>query len=313
MNTLTEYPDNLAEMHHGVLLDAVTAALTRHALFTWDADGRLLINADGIAREVMRQLKDVTADMLVTRPRRASPTICTLHMPSPERDRMREQLRTIQTQLHTQFAALARDHKLTAEALAHQHLGTALTTSPFGTWDTTAPQELRQAGRKAQRKRLTFTRPAEGSRDPLMRWHKLTLTVEVAADLAERIAAAIRTRLHEASRLTGADRTLLETLLVEQVHDPDSEIARLVTILVSETVGQLKKQAALHYLAFLEGQLDSTDAGRRHLHELRRRLGHLQVYLRDPNRADTEYEIPYQGATYNLRALFAPGNADIHS
>lgn len=132
MNTLRERPDSLAEMDHCVLLDQLLRVLEAGAVpfFCQEAgaDGRLVLNADGVARAVAaRQWNERD---LVTRPERGRPSACTLNMPVEQVERMRHRLHAIELHLRKQWDEAAADE--TAELVARRFMGPAGSTSPFG-------------------------------------------------------------------------------------------------------------------------------------------------------------------------------------
>jgi hypothetical protein len=300
MNTLSERAEELARMHHPVLLDAVHAVLASHPPFAWWKDGRLVLDADGVARAVLAR-KSWTERDILTLPARGTASSCTLHMDPSARDATHQRVRQIYDQLHRHYDAAAATRELSPQSLTSAHCGDARQDSPFGQLYPDGSGELRGPARRTERRRLTFRPPATTPRPPpLMRWHKLTLTVRVPPDTPRLLAKAIRTYYETAPpglALGAADPDELAALVDQQAADPQSDLALLTQALDLETVGQLKKEALLCYLGFLDEQLEPTDRDRPLLQDLIRRLRLLQAYVRRLDLPDTTYQVDYEGVT----------------
>lgn len=309
MNILTQRSDDLGEMRHSPILTAVETVLRQQTLFTRDVSGRLWIGADAVARAVVGAKKWSERELLKL-PRDTHASVCTLNMTPEERDAMRQGTHQIARQIQDQLATYGQRESRQPHEILDLHSGPPTTTSPFGRLD--ASEYKSELGRRATatRKRLTFKHPASGRRAPLMRWHKLTLTVEVPQQMTAHMAEAIgHYLLQQWKQVTADEREDLEELLEDQVKAPDSELAQLTRGLQTETIGQVKKEALLHYLIFLGQQLAETDPARGLLREIVRRLRRFQAWLRRPDKADVDYEITLGGETLNLRTLFAQANA----
>jgi hypothetical protein len=320
LNILDQRPDNLAHTHHVPLLKAALAALENYNPFAWHKSSHLMLDVDGIAQRVLAKPWR-EADLLTPAPQ-GSARSSTLHMAPEARDETRHLLQRIQGRLAQHLEALAGLGHLSVQDLARQRMGALQKVPPFGTLAQAIPEELRRPF-SARRKRLTFTKPADGTtarqpppgsgaipstgRSPLLAWHKLTVTIQEPDDVMEQLAEAVRLKLEQV--LDSSDYEDLHERINEQAASPTSELARLVRIIATETVGQLKKEACLCYLTFLEEQMDERNRMRPALRELLRRLRLLQAYLRREDKADAAYEVAYQGQTMNLRSVFAQATA----
>jgi len=321
LNILDQRLDNLAQTHHVPLLKAVLAALESYNPFAWHKTaGRLMLDVDNIAHKVLAKPWRDT-DLLAPAPQ-GSARSSTLYMAPEVRDEVRHLLQQIQGRLAQNLVALASLQHLSVQDLARQRVGTLEQVPPFGTLAQEIPDELKRPF-KARCKRLTFTRPAGNAaanqpisgngplpstgHGPLLSWHKLTMTIQEPDDVIEQLAEAIRTRLEQV--LDPPDYPDLHERINEQAASPTSDLARLVRVIATETVGQLKKEASLCYLTFLEGQMDQRNKALPALRELLRRLRLLQAYLRREDKADATYEVTYRGQTMNLRSVFAQATA----
>lgn len=316
LNTLKQRINNLAQTHHEPLLQAIQTTLQKQNPFTWrKSDGRFTLDADGIARAVMAAGSRWREAELLTPAPQSNARASTLPVTPEEAQATRTWLHKIQSQLSKQFEEAALARGLSPQQLATRLTGDIQQTLPFGVLADEAPDELARSF-KAGRKRLTFHRPehlfgapisALTNRKPLLRWHKLTLTIHTPKEVTQQLADAIRNRL--SSRFDPTELDELDDLLKEQVALPHSDLNRHTHIIATEIVGQLKKEATLQYLAFLSNQMDGKNTSHPALREMLRRLRELQDYLRREDKADTDYEVTYEGQRTNLRTLFAQENA----
>lgn len=321
MNSLDQRLDTLAHTHHVPLLKAVLAALESYHPFAWHTTaGRLLRGVDNIAQRVLaRTWRDT--DLLTPAPQ-GSARRSTLHRAPEARDEVRPVLQQMQGRLAQHFGALASLQPLSVQDLARQRMGALQQVSPFGTLAQEIPDEVKRPF-SARRQRLTFTKPAGGAaahqpfpgkgplpstgRGPVVSWPKLTVTMQAPDDVIEQVAEAVRLHLEQGAE--PADSDDLHERINEQVASPTAELARLVRLIATETVGQVKKGACLCSLAFLEEQMDERNRMRPALRELLRRLRLLQGYVRRDDKADAAYEVTYQGQTMNLRSVVAQAAA----
>jgi len=308
VSTLVERQEDFASLDHPVILEALLAALEIQGAFGWHRDGRLRIEADALARAVLRsrRVQNWNERDLLSMPSRGSPRACTLHMSGDQRDRMRGLLRRTSRRLREGFAAAARDQGLSAAELFVRLTGPAGELSPSATFGKEARAEL-QRPFSAERKRLTYTPPSNGPGKPLLCWHRLVITVEVPEGLQEGLAARIGE--HFALRWPG-NRNDIDEVVREQQGRGDSEIARLATALDTQTLGQIKAAAQFYYLHWLRDQLDRhREPAFAHLDSLIGRLEAFTRYLRDPERPDDDYAVEHGGARYTLRTLFGQPDA----
>ncbi len=286
LSTLFSGMDELAHTHHGEILKVVLAALEKSNPFAWQGkERRLTLDVDAVARAVIGAKKPSWTDREVVTPQPGgTPRASTTHMTPTELDDSHKLLHEIQRQIQLHFEHLADTCNLSAHELANAVLGNLEKVSPFDGITGISNELTRPI--EAKRKRLAFTRskrgsggPAGGSatQDPLMRWHKLTLSMKVPHDVEARIAQAITNLLKD--RLPTTDHEELEERLQEQLASPESDIAKLADVIAKETIGQVGKEAALRYLSFLEEQMSEHNQVRPYLHSLLRRLRLLQAYL----------------------------------
>ena len=106
-----------------------------------------------------------------------------------------------------------------------------------------------------KRQRLSFTMGTDTSKEALLRWHRLKITVALPKDFNSQIEANLRTYVdRQFPSLNTRDRDDIEDILTALLENPTSDVAKLKRIIRTETVGQLKKEARIRYLAYLEGQ-----------------------------------------------------------
>lgn len=300
VNRFQENNDSLPRVDYGEMLDRIIEAIAnQRGLFRVSDDlGRLLVNVEAIAHSIAHQ--NLTDPILGVdwRVRAAtvnfSPT-CTAQF--------RDKIRNIRHALLEQLQSSLREKNLETSAFlssllqdfsSFQHSSPSLDLSyPF----TTHPG--------LQKERLQIQSPGS------IKFHKLTIAVDgtdrFEQHLPEELRRYISEQLHPE---TDEQQGELEDMLTDLIREENSDLDRLKRLVDTEVLGQLKKEAKIQYLEYLEQNINAT----RHpevvyLRDLIRRLKALNRYITDPNKADAEYEVSYQGRTVNFRQLFSRAEA----
>ena len=165
-----------------------------------------------------------------------------------------------------------------------------------------------------QKQRLTFEGDTDNSRE-LLKLHKLTITVENTADFNSQLRNGLDNYINaDFTGVSESDREELYYIVDDLENNPNSDFYRLKQIADTETLGQLKKQAQIHYLEFLKGAIN-TSASRGnaesaiYLEDLIRRLKLINQYINDINKADGDYLVNYGDASVNYRDFFSRADA----
>ncbi|NEQ10797.1 MAG: hypothetical protein F6K37_34225 [Moorea sp. SIO4E2] len=165
-----------------------------------------------------------------------------------------------------------------------------------------------------QTQRLSLQGDTDNSRE-LLKLHKLTITVVNSAEFNSELRNGLDNYIN--AEFAGVSESVREELydIVEDLeNNPQSDFYRLKHIADTETLGQLKKQAQIHYLEFLKGAINTRASGGNaeaaiYLEDLIRRLKLINHYINDINKADGDYLVNYAGASVNYRDFFSRAEA----
>ncbi|MCY7362777.1 MAG: hypothetical protein LH629_12035, partial [Ignavibacteria bacterium] len=98
--------------------------------------------------------------------------------------------------------------------------------------------------------------------------------------------------------------------LTKNPNDANSDYYKLKSLVDTEVVGQLKRQAKIKYLEHINYNIDAKkNQDVFYLRDLIRRLKLIDTYLNDPNKVDGYYDVNYHGVTVNLRQILSRAEA----
>jgi hypothetical protein len=163
-----------------------------------------------------------------------------------------------------------------------------------------------------QKQRLTLNNTSNSTKQPelLLKFHKLTISVQNTRDFNRHLQQGINhyIDLHQ-KNATVTEREDLEYILEDLEKDANSDFYRLQKIVDTETLGKLKKQAQVNYLEFL---LENVSTANNHnakaivyLQDLIRRLKLVEAYIGDSTKPDGDYLVSYGGVSINYRDMFS--------
>ncbi|AOY82263.1 hypothetical protein BJP36_22505 [Moorena producens JHB] len=165
-----------------------------------------------------------------------------------------------------------------------------------------------------RKQRLSVNKTADHSRD-LLKFHKITITVLNSAEFNSELRNGLINYINtEFAGVSESDREELYDIVDDLEKDPKSDFYRLKHIADTETLGQLKKQAQIHYLEILKRAINtSASPGNAkaaiYLEDLIRRLKLINHYINDINKADGEYLVNYAEVSVNYRDVFSRADA----
>ncbi|NEO77368.1 hypothetical protein [Moorena sp. SIO4G3] len=165
-----------------------------------------------------------------------------------------------------------------------------------------------------RKQRLSVNKTADHSRD-LLKFHKIAITVLNSAEFNSQLRNGLINYINlEFAGVSESDREELYDIVDDLENNPQSDFYRLKHIADTETLGQLKKQAQIHYLEILKEAINtSTSPGNAkaaiYLEDLIRRLKLINHYINDINKADGHYLVNYAGASVNYRDVFSRADA----
>lgn len=149
----------------------------------------------------------------------------------------------------------------------------------------------------------------------LLKFHKLTITVgntgTFNTELKQGLENYIKSKFASASE---SEREDLNYILKDLEEDSKSDFYKLKEIVDTETIGQLKKQAQICYLEFLQDNVStsngaSNNEGIIYLQDLIRRLKLIDKYISSLEKGDGHYSVNYAGIDLNYRDAFARAEA----
>lgn len=156
-----------------------------------------------------------------------------------------------------------------------------------------------------QKQRLSF-QPKGANIHPLLRFHKLTITVENAYEFPQYLKDSLRNFIEfNFNDETEKNKEELGDILENSMDSGNkkSDFNNLKQLIESETLGQLQKQAKLLYLKFLKDHIGQHQ-DLIYLEILIKRLQRIEAYINDPDKQDGYYEVNYAGVSVNYRELF---------
>jgi len=156
-----------------------------------------------------------------------------------------------------------------------------------------------------EKHRLSLESDHRGS-NSLLKFHKLTITVEGINSFGEQLQASLSNYIE--SQFADLDADELEDLhetLTDSIENKKSDLYELRRIMDTESLGKLKREAKIRYLEFILANIDSNEKDRVYLQDLIRRLRLLEDYINDSDQDDEYYRVSYEGTFVNLRDMFA--------
>ncbi|ACK71522.1 conserved hypothetical protein [Gloeothece citriformis PCC 7424] len=144
------------------------------------------------------------------------------------------------------------------------------------------------------------------NRSPLLRFHKLTITVEKTHEFHQQLRDSLRNFIELNFKTeTEEDRDNLGYILEDTISQDksQSDFNRLKSLMETEILGKLQRAARIIYLKHLQEQIGKHQ-DLIYLEILIKRLEQLEAYINDPDKQDGYYQINYAGITFNLRELF---------
>jgi hypothetical protein len=141
---------------------------------------------------------------------------------------------------------------------------------------------------------------------PLLKFHKLTITVKNTHDFSEKLRESLENFI--ALQFSQNEHQELNLILDDLVEDPKSDFYRIKRLMDTEVLGKLQKSAKIHYLEFLKEHLGDREHSV-YLEDFIRRLKLIEEYINDLEKDDGYYTVNYAGISVNYREFFARAEA----
>ena len=167
----------------------------------------------------------------------------------------------------------------------------------------TYPFEQKYSGLQKQRLSLHSKTP---NSNPLLKFHKVTITVENTCDFREQLKDSLENYID--IQFSEDEREDLDYLLEDLVDNEKSDFYNLERLMDTEALGKLQREARIIYLEFLKEHIGKHQDVI-YLEDLIRRLRLIEDYINDPEKDDGHYEVNYAGVSVNYRELFSRAEA----
>jgi hypothetical protein len=307
MSRLQEQRGDLARLHHSKLLGAIHTAVLAENPLSWNEKGRLVLNADAIARSVYKSRRWATQDILDT-PGGARISTASTYTGSADDRQMHQHIQAIAEAIRQRFQLMAQRAGCSPGELLNRHI-TTLDQSPLLGREDPHHQLARQALTTSDRvSRRVMTWQHQPGREPVMRWNKAVITIRVPNDAASRLSEALQ---REAFARWKGDHDEIADVLSDQQSDPGSSLQKFARLIDAETVGLLHRELRLRYLTYQAEHTDAVTA--QILRDLARRIQLFQAFLRnaDPHNLLPEkaFQVTFLNETCDLRVLFGQARA----
>ena len=159
-----------------------------------------------------------------------------------------------------------------------------------------------------QKRRLSLQAQAISS-NPLLKFHKLTITVENTSKFDEQLQASLKNFINlKFSLEQQEDLGYILDDLVEDSKSDKSDLYRLRRLMDKEALGKIQREAKIKYLEFLKDHLGN-HKDIIYLEDLLRRLRLIEEYINDIDKVDGHYDVNYAGITWNYRTIFSDATA----
>lgn len=307
MNTLEEGGNGLVSLDYSDLLTSILTIIKNQQTqnpFTISSDRkRLIVDIDNIASQVA--LKQIENPLGTSASSARSATVnfsqgsksSFISQIQQIRDGLRQHLESALKQLNPSISLEQYVADLATDLTAFQGNTSGLGfTYPFGQY-----QGL-------QKQRLSLQKDKSGS-NPLLKFHKLTITVENSLGFDPQLKASLQNFINiQFASESESERLELSDILDDLVGNIKSDFYHLKRLMDTEALGKLQREAKIRYLEFLKENLNR-DKDVIYLEDLIRRLRLIEQYISDPDKEDGHYEVNYAGRSVNYRELFSRADA----
>jgi hypothetical protein len=159
-----------------------------------------------------------------------------------------------------------------------------------------------------QKRRLCLQSQTASS-SPLLKFHKLTITVENTGKFDEQLQASLKNFINlKFSVDEQEDLNYILEDLVEDLKSDKSDLYRLRRLMDKEALGKVQREAKIKYLEFLKDHIGN-HKDIIYLEDLIRRVRLIEDYINDISKVVGYYDVNYAGIPLNYRTIFSDANA----
>lgn len=323
MNSIWESSDPRSPVQYHEFLKGCINAVTRYRkksgpeqptqFLTFTSDV-WTFDVDALAQLIARHFH---ADALLFEPRQKSNTVSIHFGDLTSKQEFSEDILKLQAALRTRVV------KAIQEQLPQQDIRTALQAHFSGLEGflkeaPKTPEDLRYANLTKTfvlKKQRLHLRAKLTDAAPRLKGHKLFLQADRLRDIPAQIAQGILSYLQTQDVVyTEQELADIQRELARQVDEDTSDLTRIGSTLLDQSLARLQRTAQIHYLAFLAKEIQTWNAPKSTealplLRVLENRLRQLETYMNDPEQDDLFYQISYQDVQINLRKLLSRANA----
>lgn len=333
MNTLDESSDNRSPVLYHRLLSAMTTAIKRFGgassptpLLRFFPDGDWIVDVDALAVFLARRFASLPQEeQQLFELRQKSSTISIHFADLLVREEFSTDLRQLKDVFQKRISEDLRD-QLDPKPSVDQAISQAMmqfrpSLQSYLKQAPRSPADLRYAdlgkSYSVKRQRLHL-RKTQSDVLPCLKGHRLEIRIERLKDISEQIAQGIRSSvslLRQQGKCDEQEEIAVSKELERQLNSSAStELSKLSSALVDQSLPRLQRAASLYYLDFLIKGLQEWAAPKKKealplLRILRKRLALLEQYLSNPNRDELFLTCVYQDQTIKLRGLLCRANA----
>jgi hypothetical protein len=313
MNILEESSDHRAPVNYHELLGAITRTVGKHLdnLFSI-SQTQIIFDIDKVAYYIASKFPP---SILLFEPRKENVFVSTHFADLAAKTAFTSDILRLQAQLRERFMkSIPADIQMQDLPAYIRRLFTSIDS--FAQDSGTTPS-LRYANLKKAfplKKQRLHLRTVKTEIEPCLKGHKLTIHVERLKDFSAQITQGILAFLQTQDECDESDIAGVQKELERRKQKSTSDLNRLSEALIKHSLARLHRAAQLHYLRYLykgmqEWHAPTQKASLPLLRELFNRLEKLEAYIGDSQKADTSFQVTYQGAAFNLREIFTRADA----
>ncbi len=142
---------------------------------------------------------------------------------------------------------------------------------------------------------------------PLLKFHRLTITIKNTKDIFDiQLKESIENYIHSQFEDDNNQDDLKDILddLYKSRDQKDSDWYAIKRLMDTEAIAKVQRTAKIKYLEYLLEHI-GTHSDAIYLELLIHRLKELERYLDDPDKTDGDYQVSYNGESFNIKEIFS--------
>jgi len=309
VNRLVEIDNNLPQLDYSYLLGLILRAIEQQKpmdIFKFGSNQqRLIIDTDLLANLVAHSSPRNAILAEDWKSRTAS-----VNFSEQFRSQFPELILKIKQALQQKLETFLAEHNLTTPELLNS-LITPLSNfqSQRATLSLSYPFDKIST---LEKQRLIVQTTKQGSKSTL-KFHKLTITINNTNQFDQNLQQGLRNYFNPNRDSYEDHWEIIEERLAEvpqEINKKNTDSNRIRDLVDTEFLGQLKREASIKYLEYLETHISpERHSDVYYLRDLIRRLKLIIQYFNNPDKSDDDYKFSYQGVDVDLRQLLSRAEA----